>query len=86
MSRGRVATGLPQLLAGDYALLFVAERESSQPVRLNRQGSDGLKSPHCLEDRQSCSQRDCGRAAPSECQIRNGSASRGRQTIRFRLV
>ena len=53
MAMGLVAIGLPQLLADDYALLFVAERESSQSVRLNRLGSNGLKSLHCREDRQS---------------------------------
>jgi hypothetical protein len=61
------------LLAGDCALLFVAERESSQPL-LNQQGLNGLKSLHCREDRQSCSKRDCGLAAASERQIVNGGA------------
>ena len=74
MAMGLVAIGLPQLLADDYALLFGAKRESSQPARVNRQRSSGLKSLHCREDRESCSKRDCGRAAPSERQMRNGSA------------
>ena len=74
MAMGLVAIGLPQLLADDYALLFVAVHESSQKARLNRQRSSGLKSLHCRGDRQSCSKRDCGRAAPSERQMRNGYA------------
>ena len=47
-----VAIGLPQLLGDDHALLFVAERESSQPL-LNQQGSNSLKPLHCREYRQS---------------------------------